>query len=219
MYRLGSRVLRALGVACVGIAMLFVAVSASAAATRHKADSPSPGVGIINWGSCSDPTLVQLKAQCGYLSVPLNYNKPNGQKIQLAVSRLQHTSPAADYQGAILTNPGGPGGSGLSLSAILASVLQSENYPAAADDYDWIGFDPRGVGSSLPALTCDPNYLGPDRGNYIPTTQKLLKYWKTRSKAYAAACAARSQQQAALLKHDTTPDSARDMDSIRQALG
>jgi pimeloyl-ACP methyl ester carboxylesterase len=151
--------------------------------------------------------------------VPLNYDKPNGQKIQLAVSRLQHTSSAADYQGAILTNPGGPGGSGLSLSAVLASVLQSENYPAAAADYDWIGFDPRGVGSSQPALTCDPNYLGPDRGNYIPTTHKLLKYWKTRSKAYAAACAAKSSEQAALLRNDTTVDSARDMDSIRQALG
>ena len=216
MYRLGSRVLSVL---VVGIATLLLAVASSAAATRHHADSAGAGVGSISWGACSDPTLVQLGAQCGYLSVPLNYDKPNGQKIQLAVSRLQHTSSAADYQGAILTNPGGPGGSGLSLSAVLASVLQSENYPAAAADYDWIGFDPRGVGSSQPALTCDPNYLGPDRGNYIPTTHKLLKYWKTRSKAYAAACAAKSSEQAALLRNDTTVDSARDMDSIRQALG
>jgi pimeloyl-ACP methyl ester carboxylesterase len=153
------------------------------------------------------------------LSVPLNYSRPDGPKIQLAVSRLQHTSSQADYQGAILTNPGGPGGSGLTLSAGLASALQSENFNAAAADYDWIGFDPRGVGSSQPALTCDPNYLGPDRGNYIPTTRQLLKYWKTRSKAYAAACAAHSPQQAALLRHDTTRDSARDMDSIRRALG
>jgi pimeloyl-ACP methyl ester carboxylesterase len=216
MYRLGSRVLSVL---VVGIATLLLAVASSAAATRHHADSAGAGVGSISWGACSDPTLVQLGAQCGYLAVPLNYDKPNGQKIQLAVSRLQHTSSAADYQGAILTNPGGPGGSGLSLSAVLASVLQSENYPAAAADYDWIGFDPRGVGSSQPALTCDPNYLGPDRGNYIPTTHKLLKYWKTRSKAYAAACAAKSSEQAALLRNDTTVDSARDMDSIRQALG
>jgi pimeloyl-ACP methyl ester carboxylesterase len=216
MNRLWSRVL---AVASVGIATLAVAVTSSAAATRHHAAAPSAGIGSVNWGACSDPTLAQLGAQCGYLSVPLNYSKPNGQKIQLAVSRLQHTSSAADYQGAILTNPGGPGGSGLSLSAILASVLQSENYPAAAADYDWIGFDPRGVGSSIPALTCDPNFLGPDRANYIPTTHKLLNYWKTRSKAYAAACNAKGSAQSALLKNDTTVDSAQDMNSIRQALG
>jgi pimeloyl-ACP methyl ester carboxylesterase len=82
------------------------------------------------------------------LSVPLDYNRPFGAHIQLAVSKLEHTSSDADYQGAILTNPGGRGGSGLDLSAILAAVLGQEGYSAAAADYDWIGFDPRGVGSS-----------------------------------------------------------------------
>lgn len=216
MQRLKFRLATVIGVLVAG---LCTQVSSSAAATGARHDSPVTGIGSINWGTCADPGLAGVGAQCGTLSVPVDYSRPNGPKVQLALSRFQHTSSAADYQGAILTNPGGPGGSGLELGAILALTLQSENFGAAAADYDWIGFDPRGVGSSQPALTCDPNYLGPDRGNYIPTTKKLLKYWKTRSKAYAAACAARSPQQAALLKHDTTPDSARDMDSIRQALG
>ncbi len=71
-------------------------------------------------------TWTALGAECGTLSVPLDYNHPNGAHIQLAVSKLEHTSDAADYQGAILTNPGGPGGSGLDLSAILALVLNQE---------------------------------------------------------------------------------------------
>ena len=216
MYRLGSRILTTVS---VGLALLFVAASSSAAATRHRTDLSGAGVGSISWGSCSDPSLSQAGAQCGYLSVPLNYSKPNGQKIRLAVARSQHTSSAADYQGAILTNPGGPGGSGLELGAILASTLQEENYPAAAADYDWIGFDPRGVGSSKPALSCNPGFLGPDRANYIPTTSRLLTYWKRRSQAYAAECAVKSPKQTALLHNDTTIDSARDMDSIRKALG
>ena len=216
MYRLGSRILTTVS---VGLALLFVAASSSAAATRHRTDVSGAGVGSISWGSCSDPSLSQAGAQCGYLSVPLNYSKPNGQKIRLAVARSQHTSSAADYQGAILTNPGGLGAQGLSLGAILASTLQEENDPAAAADYDWIGFDPRGVGSSKPALSCNPGFLGPDRANYIPTTSRLLTYWKRRSQAYAAECAVKSPKQTALLHNDTTIDSARDMDSIRKALG
>ena len=98
--------------------------------------------------------------------MPLDYSDPSGPQIQLAVSRIQHTSSAADYQGALMTNPGGPGGSGLDLNVFLIPALQQEGYDAAAADYDWIGFDPRGVGSSIPTISCDPNYFGPNR----PTT-------------------------------------------------
>ncbi|HEX8008308.1 MAG TPA: alpha/beta fold hydrolase [Trebonia sp.] len=119
----------------------------------------------------------------------------------------------------ILTNPGGPGGSGLNLNAFLVPVLQQENLKngkAAAGDYDWIGFDPRGVGSSVPALTCQPDYFSADRPNYIPTSAALVQTWLKRSKAYAAACA---KNNGALLAHMTTIDAAWDMDSIRAALG
>ena len=77
----------------------------------------------------------------------------------------------------IVTNPGGPGGEGLDLNTYLIPVLQQEGYPAAAADYDWIGFDPRGVGASIPAISCDPNYFGPDRPNYVPLTRQLLQTW------------------------------------------
>ena len=153
------------------------------------------------------------------MSVPLDYNHPNGAHIQLAVSKLEHTSDAAHYQGAILTNPGGPGGSGLDLSAILAFVLDQEGYSAAAADYDWIGFDPRGVGASQPSLTCDPNYFAGPRPNYTPSTRQLLSFWENKSDGYGRDCARTSAAQYALLQNDTTIDTAKDMDSIRQALG
>src|SRR3954453_5928642 len=63
------------------------------------------------WGACSDPTLKRFGAECAKITVPLDYTKPTGTKIKLAVSRLKHT--AKKYQGVMLVNPGGPGGSGL----------------------------------------------------------------------------------------------------------
>jgi pimeloyl-ACP methyl ester carboxylesterase len=201
------------------MAVMLWAVAPAGASTP----SPTPASSIA-WGPCSDPNLQAFNGQCGFLSVPLDYNNPNGPKIQLAVSRIPHTS--SNYQGVILTNPGGPGGSGLGLNPFLVDQLEVDGqadpsgaYDSAAGDYDWIGFDPRGVGSSIPAITCDPNYFSGDRPNYIPFTHQLLSTWLSRSQGYARACASQSAAQTALLRHMTTADSARDMDSIRQALG
>ena len=200
-----QRLFRLAALASVVIGMLWAAASASAAA-------PS-----IAWGPCSDPNLQAFNAQCGMLSVPLDYSHPNGPQIQLAVSRIEHTS--SNYQGVILTNPGGPGGSGLGLDPFLIAQFQADGYGTTAGDYDWIGFDPRGVGSSIPAISCDPNYLGPDRPEYIPFTRQLLNTWLSRSQGYARDCGSQGGLQSALLDNLTTADSAKDMDSIRQALG
>jgi pimeloyl-ACP methyl ester carboxylesterase len=156
------------------------------------------------------------------LTVPLNYSDPTGATIKIAVSRIKHTSSAAKYQGVILTNPGGPGGSGLDLNTFLIAQLKAEGSAAdkaAVADYDWIGFDPRGVGSSVPAITCAPYYFSGDRENYNPRTKQILNYWLHRSARYDQRCATHSAAQSALLDNMTTVDTARDMDSIRQALG
>ncbi len=111
----------------------------------------------------------------------------------------------------MLVNPGGPGGPGLGLSAIGALV------PAhAGDAYDWIGFDPRGVGASKPALSCDSTYAGYNRPPYVPNTAALEATWRHRTEGYAAACAASG---GSLLDHLKTTDTVADMESIRQALG
>src|SRR5690242_16599201 len=112
-------------VSAVGVvaATWCFALAPGAGARASSAAVTPAALSSINWGPCTESDLVALGAQCGMLSVPLDYNHPSGPQIQIAVSKLEHTSSAADYQGAILTNPGGPGGSGLDLSAILADVL------------------------------------------------------------------------------------------------
>lgn len=183
--------------------------AANAVPSRPKPASYTPPP--IQWSTCSSPGLARRGAQCGFVEVPLDYSHPSGTKIQLAVSRIKHKTPDAQAQGPMLVNPGGPGGSGLTLAALGEFVPNG-----AGDSYDWIGFDPRGVGSSKPALSCIPDYAGYNRPLYVPVTPKLEQVWIQRSKAYAKAC---DNAQHALLGHLTTLDSVRDMESIRKALG
>jgi pimeloyl-ACP methyl ester carboxylesterase len=207
----------ALGLISTATAAVLVAAAApavagsSATTSAPTLEQAAPGVGTIKWGQCESKTLQSLKGQCGMLSVPLDYAKPYGQKIKLAVSRIRHTVPDAKYQGIMLTNPGGPGGSGLTLS-VLGQFVPNH----VGDAYDWIGFDPRGVGSSQPALTCDPNYFSFNRPDYTPSTPALTKFWLTKSAGYSAACGKAAPD---LIQHIKTTDSAQDMDSIRSALG
>ena len=181
---------------------------APAAATKAAgAASFTPAAPV--WGTCSTERLKEAKAECATIEVPLDYGEPDGTKIKIAVSRVLHTT--AKYQGVMLVNPGGPGASGLGLSVLGQYVPKG-----AGDGYDWIGFDPRGVGASEPAVTCDPTYLGHGRPRYVPTTPAVSEAWFARSKAYTDACA---KKNGPILDHLTTVDSAKDMESIRKALG
>jgi pimeloyl-ACP methyl ester carboxylesterase len=199
-----------------GVAVAAVAVTLVASNLATGSAGAKPGVGIV-WGRCPNAALRHARAQCGYVSVPLDYGDPTGRRIRLAVSRIRHTS--RHYQGVVLVNPGGPGAPGLDTPLFMRDVLLAERSTAAATDYDWIGFDPRGVGESQPALSCIRDYFSPRRPDYVPQTHALLERWLRRSAAYARACQSRSPLQAMLLRNMTTRDLAQDVDSIRQALG
>ncbi|WP_239154110.1 alpha/beta hydrolase [Amycolatopsis sp. FDAARGOS 1241] len=197
-------------VAAATLASLVAAPAAGAApaAPAPAAYTPPP----VAWGPCDNAGLQAAGAQCGFVTVPLDYQNPGGAKAQLAVSRIKHKTPDSQYQGVMLTNPGGPGGSGLTLARVGGNVPNH-----AGDAYDWIGFDPRGVGSSKPALSCDNGYTSFDRPSYVPLTPQLEKTWLDRAKNYAADCAKKNPK--ALLDNLKTTDTVRDMDSIRAALG
>ncbi|MEI2776093.1 MAG: alpha/beta fold hydrolase [Tetrasphaera sp.] len=163
------------------------------------------------WRECTNSTLVQFGAKCALLTVPLDYANPSGPKIKIAVSRIKHTTSDADAQGIMLTNPGGPGGSGLVLSVLGNFIPGGGGAP-----YDWIGFDPRGVGESQPRLACTGGYFPYNRPDYVPRTAALRDFWLAKSARYAAMC---GQAGGALLDHLKTTDSVNDMESIRKALG
>ena len=183
----------------------------SETSAQESIDDGVAGVGQVTWGPCSDSTLAAFGAQCGLLSVPLDYSAPTGTTIQLALSRLRHTVPDADYQGIMLVNPGGPGGSGLFYALLGLFVPEG-----VGEAYDWIGFDPRGVGDSVPSLHCQPTYSAGPRPPYDPATPGSEAAWLAKVAAYAADC---DNAGGPLLDHLKTIDNVQDMNAIRSALG
>ena len=171
-----------------------------------------PAHSTLHWHACTGPAAQQGVPECTTLSVPVDYAKPGGRRISLALDMIPATAPRSQQQGVLLVNPGGPGGSGLALAAEVAQGLS----PSVAAQYDIVGFDPRGVGSSVPALSCDPGFFDGPRPNYIPANPAAEQVLINRAKTYAADCGKRFGW---LLPHMTTPDTARDMDAIRAAFG
>src|SRR5690242_4161805 len=101
------RLLAAIAATAVGLAAGGGLIPASAQAHGGTSGYTPPP---IAWGVCDNATLKARGAECGFVIVPLDYARPGGTKIKIAVSRIKAKSPAADYQGVMLVNPGGPGG-------------------------------------------------------------------------------------------------------------
>jgi pimeloyl-ACP methyl ester carboxylesterase len=199
---------------CCAVAVLAGCTSASSSAldapkATGSTAARAPAPQRLNWQPC---TVSGASMQCASLAVPLDYRHPSGRKITLALSMVPATAPASERQGDLLVNPGGPGGPGRYLAASVAFSLDSK----VASKYNIIGFDPRGVGASVPALHCDPSFFAGVRPDYIPGNQAAEQVLLGRAKAYAAGCEHRFGW---LLPYMTTEDAARDMDSIRAALG
>jgi pimeloyl-ACP methyl ester carboxylesterase len=171
-----------------------------------------PAHSTLRWHACTGQAAQQGVPECTTLSVPVDYAKPGGRHISLTLDMVPATAPKSKQQGILLVNPGGPGGSGLSLAAEVAQGLS----PSVAAQYDIVGFDPRGVGSSVPALSCDRSFFDGPRPNYIPANPAAEQVLINRAKTYAADCGKRFGW---LLPHMTTQDTARDMDAIRAAFG
>jgi pimeloyl-ACP methyl ester carboxylesterase len=170
----------------------------------------------VGWKPCPKKDPVEGTAlkglECGTLRVPLDHARPDGEKITLALTRARHTAPRS--QGVVLLNRGGPGAHGRDLAAVFAQALPKD----LAARYDWIGYDPRGVGASKPSLMCDPKYQNPGRArpDAIPANATEERAWVERARAYAEDCASKYGK---VLPHMGTRDWVRDMDAIRAALG
>ena len=203
------RAWRSLAAALGAVVILVAAAPAVAAPTRAV---PVSGV---TWGECPPPapdTYRDPRQQCATLTVPLDYRRPHGRTISVEISRIATSVPAL-RRGVLLSNPGGPGGSGLDLPGALAAVLP----PEVLDRYDLIGFDPRGVGSSTPiscAIDTSPNSIT-IRLPY-PAPNGSIERNVAFARSTAAACDRLSGD---VLPYITTANTARDMDAIRAALG
>ncbi|ASR37586.1 hydrolase [Prauserella marina] len=192
---------------------LTLAFVTAVAVTAVPGVSTAASPDTVQWGPCPEEVTSPL-LECSTLEVPLDYRDPDGEKIEIAISRLASENPA-QRRGVLLTNPGGPGGSGLDYPAVLAGSGLPEN---VLDSYDVIGFDPRGVGDSAP-VTCDLTEEQQARGNFPPYAYTAADVAAEAGNARTIAEQCFSSDTASMLPHITTANTARDMDRIRTALG
>jgi len=190
----------------VGTTVAALVTAAPTPTTAHA--EPRPAAAPLRWTGCGTDAYPRL--QCASVSTPLDHDDPSGRHITLALSRIPHT--AKTFQGPLLVNPGGPGGSGLSLAGFVASSLPK----AVAAQYDVIGFDPRGVGKSRPALDCVPGFFAPTRPDSVPDAPGVEQANRNRAVSFARACGKKYPD---LLPHMDTVSSAKDLDMIRRATG
>ncbi|WP_307796517.1 alpha/beta hydrolase [Actinomadura barringtoniae] len=209
----------------LGLTGTAAAAPRSAPAAPSASSAPSgaesaAAVGRIAWAPCPDGDKWQGSAlkglECGTLQVPLDYRKPNGKKLKLALTRSKATD-TAHYQGIVLLNRGGPGGAGRDLPLRFTNPARGLPREVSAK-YDWIGFDPRGVQASEPSLICDPSYQWPGhaRADFVPRDKAEENAWLRKAKKFATDCGRRYK---GVLQHIKTENVARDMDAIRKALG
>src|SRR5690242_17472583 len=119
---------------------------------RAVISAPRPGT-PIQWSPCkaaapSETARIPSGAECGMLSVPVDYAKPDGDVAQLAMIRFKATG---DKIGSLVINPGGPGESGVSSAANIVNAMPG----SVRERFDLVGFDPRGVAGSTPAVWCN----------------------------------------------------------------
>ncbi|WP_327709113.1 alpha/beta hydrolase [Streptomyces sp. NBC_00464] len=145
----------------------------------------------LHWSRCTSPPTARTDYDCATMKSPLDYRKPDGRTIDVALIRHKATGPNARRIGSLLLNFGGPGVSGVSE---LPEHLSQ--YQPLLDRYDLVSFDPRGTGATIPVhcgkTADDTRYDGSE------------------------ACAKHS---GALLPYVGTSHTARDLDLMRYLLG
>ena len=192
--------------------MVLVLVTFFAAACSRNSNpvagsspSPTPTPTRLTWTDCGG------SFQCTTVQVPLDYAHPDSGSIGIAISRKPATGPAQRI-GSVLTNPGGPGASGIEFLRGEASAMTNLN-----TRFDLIGFDPRGIGQSAPVRCLN----GPQEDGFNALDPVLDDPQEKQAgidadKSFTAGCKQLSGQ---ILPFLDTISAARDMDVIRAALG
>jgi pimeloyl-ACP methyl ester carboxylesterase len=178
--------------------------------------APAAAAPPVSWGSCSqfvDDTSDIPTARCTTVSVPVDYKNPGGAQAKLAVIRVPATGKRI---GSLLVNPGGPGASAVDMVAGMAPDLDSTDI---GRNFDLVGFDPRGVGHSTPALRCrtDAEFDAYRREPMVDYSPTGVAHIEALYKQLAQECVTRMGTE--FLANTGTSSAARDMDMVRRALG
>ena len=213
----------------IGGALAAVLLSATVAVDRTAAApapaAPAPAVGRVaasvphgvggapvprlHWRDCGNGF------ECTTARVPLDYDRPRGRTIRLALLRLPASEPSRRI-GSLFINPGGPGAAAVGFVRNLGKSLYS---PAVRARFDIIGMDPRGIGQSTPVRCFDTTEQSVQAGVVLrsaPSDRRQFRQRVAAARDFARRCAQRNGD---LLRHVSTANVARDLDLLRRAVG
>jgi pimeloyl-ACP methyl ester carboxylesterase len=169
----------------------------------------------VEWTPCrvaSGSVKLPGGAMCGKLAVPVDYNNPHGDVATLGMIRFPATG---DKLGSLVINPGGPGESGIEAALGVVQTLPKR----VRERFDLVGFDPRGVGSSRPAIWCNSD-ADNDRLRTEPNVDYSpagVAHMEDETKQYVGRCVDKMGKD--FLANVGTVSVAKDLDAIRAALG
>ena len=201
------------------VAGLLSASAGCSTVVAGKAVLAEPQIGQpVAWGPCQkgggggDALPIPAGAQCGKIAVPVNYDKPDDAQASIALIRFRATG---EKIGSLIINPGGPGESGIEAASSLVEGLPTQ----VRQRFDLVGFDPRGVGASTPALWCnsdeDNDRLRADpQVDYSPAGVERIE--KT-TKEFVQRCV--DKMGTDFLANVGTNSVAKDLDALRAAVG
>ena len=173
----------------------------------------------LTWTDCTDDAT-GTAFQCATVTVPLDYDHPQGKTITVALKKLPSTSSSP--RGSVFLNPGGPGGSGISLINAQAGLYTSGGLSGVLENYDVIGFDPRGIGQSTPITCWSPDDVQAIMAGRAEAPSQLTPGSATdivaKGSREAAACQ-KYTEVPEILDHMDTRSVARDMDVMRALVG
>jgi pimeloyl-ACP methyl ester carboxylesterase len=188
-------------------------------ADSESATSPKPiesasvpaGVGLegyydqqLEWSECNG------QFECATFSVPIDYANPANGAMQISAIRKIATGSS---QGSLILNPGGPGGSGIEYTTYAEYVVSD----TLRENFDIVGFDPRGVGESTPVECLSDEqteeYIALDGS---PDNQTEIDQAQAMSELFAQTCATNSPD---TFKFLDTVSATRDIDILRALLG
>lgn len=202
------------GVLAAAMVVLLVAGCSKLVDGRGVIATPRPG-SPVDWSQCdlaSSDVRIPAGAECGMISVPVDYAKPDGAIARIAMIRFKATGQKI---GSLVINPGGPGESGVQAAASLVGAMPE----SIRERFDLVGFDPRGVGLSTPAVWCnsdaDNDKLRADP--QVDYTPEGVAHIESETKDFVSRCVEKMGDE--FLANVGTASVIKDLDAIRATLG
>jgi pimeloyl-ACP methyl ester carboxylesterase len=205
--------------AVVGLSVAVVMSSGTSAATAETPGSAPVAaltgpVPELTWAACGTTEEgTAAGVQCATAGLPMDYDDPAGEQVQIAVAKVAATDPAQRI-GSLFFNFGGPGGQAVSY----LQQAGAGRFAALNQRFDIVAFDPRGVGQSTPAIDCRVDQE--TQGIYsvpVPTPLDIdVDAYVAKAQAYVDSCLANNGP---ILAHASTANVARDLDVLRSAVG